>query len=111
VPRIVGREIRDAVRPVIGAAGPDAVDAWAIHPGGRSILDRVQAGLDLSDETMAPSREVLREYGNMSSATVLFILQRMLADDALRDGATIVGLGFGPGLTVETARLTRRAPA
>jgi len=111
VPRIVGREIRDAVRPTIGDTAPDAVDAWAIHPGGRSVLDRVQSGLGLSDDAMSASREVLRAHGNMSSATVMFILQRLLADDALADGATIVALGFGPGLTVETARLTRRTSA
>ena len=88
VPRIVGREIRGVVRTVLGGdAEPSSVDAWAVHPGGRSVLDRVQGGLDLADDAMDVSRSVLREYGNMSSATVLFILQRILADDSLADGA------------------------
>nr|WP_274635994.1 type III polyketide synthase [Microbacterium bovistercoris] len=122
VPRIVGREIRGVVRAALGGpAEPDdgrddaariaAVDAWAVHPGGRSILDRVQAGLGLTDAAMATSRAVLREFGNMSSATVLFILQRILADPALGDGARVVGLAFGPGLTVETAQFVRREAA
>ncbi len=112
VPRIIGREIASVVGPMLGRDATGAVsgiDAWAVHPGGRSVLDRVQSGLDLPDDAMLPSREVLREYGNMSSATILFILQRILADDSLADGATVAGLCFGPGLTVETARFTRVA--
>lgn len=109
VPRIVGREIRTAVESIARDGGAEAVDAWAVHPGGRSILDRVQAGLGLSDDAMAASRDVLRRYGNMSSATVLFILQAILADDALADGARVIGIGFGPGLTVESVRCTRRS--
>lgn len=113
VPRIIGREIAGVVDTVLGE-GVDPlgeVDMWAVHPGGRSVLDRVQGGLDLPDEAMAHSRAVLRDYGNMSSATILFILQRILADDSLDDGARVVGLCFGPGLTVETARFTRRVAA
>jgi predicted naringenin-chalcone synthase len=85
--------------------------AWAVHPGGRSILDRVQAGLELAPDALAASRAVLRDYGNMSSATVMFILREMLHDDALAGGATIAGLAFGPGLTVESALLTKRTVA
>jgi len=110
VPRIVGREIRGVVGTVLGGdTEPSTVDAWAVHPGGRSVLDRVQGGLDLADDAMDVSRSVLREFGNMSSATVLFILQRILGDDSLADGASVAGLCFGPGLTVEAARFTRRA--
>jgi predicted naringenin-chalcone synthase len=111
VPRIVGREIRAAVAGIAGADGIDAVDAWAVHPGGRSILDRVQTGLGLDDPAMTPSRSVLRDYGNMSSATVLFILQRILADSTLGDRARVLGIAFGPGLTVESAAFVRRAEA
>jgi predicted naringenin-chalcone synthase len=53
---------------------------------------------------------VLRTYGNMSSATLLFILRDQLADDAVADGRTVGALAFGPGLTVESARLTKRTP-
>lgn len=109
VPRIVGREIAGVVDEVYG--GPDAVDAWAVHPGGRSILDRVQGALGLGDSALADSREVLRTHGNMSSATLLFILERMLADDARPEGQRIAALAFGPGLTVEGARMTVRGAA
>ncbi|MEJ6490621.1 type III polyketide synthase [Leucobacter sp. USCH14] len=112
VPRIIGREIAAVVAPMlerddIGAVSE--IDAWAVHPGGRSVLDRVESGLDLDERSMQVSRDVLREFGNMSSATILFILQRILADDSLPDEAKVAGLCFGPGLTVETARFTRLA--
>lgn len=108
VPRIVGREIRGAVDAFLGDVRPDT---WAVHPGGRSVLDRVEAGLGLADDALATSRRVLRDYGNMSSATLLFILGSMLDDDAVSDGASVAALAFGPGLTVESALLIKRTPA
>ncbi len=109
VPRIVGREVRDALAPVLARAGQ--VDRWLVHPGGRSILDRFETALDLPEDALELSREVLRRYGNMSSATVLFILARMLEDPDLVDGSRAIGVAFGPGLTVESALLTARVPA
>jgi predicted naringenin-chalcone synthase len=105
VPRIIGREIRGAVDGFLDGEVPTA---WAVHPGGRSILDRVQSGLELAPDALTASRAVLRDYGNMSSATVMFILREMLHDDEIASGATIAGLAFGPGLTVESALLTKR---
>lgn len=80
-----------------------ADDVWAIHPGGRLILDSVQEACGLTDDQMAASREVLRRYGNLSSASILFILGDLLAD-APRTGGPRTGraVAFGPGLTVET---------
>lgn len=108
VPRIIGREIRGAVDRFIGDDSPP--DVWAVHPGGRSVLDRVESGLDLDPRALEASRAVLRDYGNMSSVTILFILRALLRDDAVGDGARIAGLAFGPGLTVESAMLTKRVP-
>ncbi|BAJ75548.1 predicted naringenin-chalcone synthase [Microbacterium testaceum StLB037] len=106
VPRIIGREIAAIAADVIGDLGE--IDAWAVHPGGRSILDRVEQALDMDAAALAPSREVLRAHGNMSSATLLFILRDLLADPARDDGDRVAALAFGPGLTVEAARLTLR---
>lgn len=111
VPRIVGREIAAVVTQMLAGVSPQKVDAWAVHPGGRSVLDRVQSGVGLSDAAMQSSRSILREFGSMSSATVLFILQRILHDTTLVDGAHIAALAFGPGLTVEAARFTVHRPA
>ncbi|NYE18345.1 type III polyketide synthase [Microbacterium immunditiarum] len=108
VPRIIGREIRGAVDRFLEGSPPP--DAWAVHPGGRSVLDRVESGLELDPASLATSRAVLRDYGNMSSATVLFILRELLHDEAVGEGARIAGLAFGPGLTVESALMTRRMP-
>lgn len=111
VPRIIEREISGVMRAALGsnATAASNIDGWAVHPGGRSVLDRVETGLELSDGALDHSRHVLRTHGNMSSATVLFILQRILDDTSLGENASVVGLGFGPGLTVEMARFTRRA--
>src|SRR5690606_4872855 len=96
VPQLIGENVFDALRPLYAPAPAlgDAFDAqtigeqvhhWAIHPGGRSILDRVQERLRLSDDQLRPAREVLRQYGNMSSATVLFVLRRILEQEDARD--------------------------
>ncbi len=80
----------------------DDIESWIIHPGGPRILDAVQEALQLSDADMEESRGVLRDYGNMSSPTVLFILERLRRQDAKRP---CVVLGFGPGLVAEAALL------
>jgi alpha-pyrone synthase len=80
----------------------DDIDLWAVHPGGRSILDAVERGLELAPDALAASREVLSGYGNMSSATVMFVLQRMMQQ--ARPGQRGCAMSFGPGLTAETMR-------
>jgi predicted naringenin-chalcone synthase len=80
----------------------DDIDLWAVHPGGRSILDAVERGLELPVHTLKASREVLSLFGNMSSATVMFVLQRMMQQ--ARSGQNGCAMSFGPGLTAETMR-------
>jgi alkylresorcinol/alkylpyrone synthase len=104
VPRIIGREIQEAVGGFLGADRPTT---WAVHPGGRSVLDRVESGLGLPGPALETSRAVLRDFGNMSSATILFILQRVLGG-GVAEGERVAALAFGPGLTVEAALLTAR---
>lgn len=103
VPRIIGREIREAVSGFLGEEEPPGI--WAVHPGGRSVLDRVETGLGLDAPALAASRSVLRDYGNMSSSTVLFILSRLLEDPEV--SGRIAALAFGPGLSVEFARMRK----
>jgi predicted naringenin-chalcone synthase len=78
------------------------INLWAVHPGGRSILDAVEKGLELPVEALAASREVLSCFGNMSSATVMFVLQRMMQQT--QPGQRGCAMSFGPGLTAETMR-------
>jgi predicted naringenin-chalcone synthase len=108
VPRIIGREIREAVS---GFVQDDDIDTWAVHPGGRSVLDKVESGLALDSHALDASRAVLRDYGNMSSATVLFILSDLLRSDACGDGERVAAIAFGPGLTVEASLLVKHIPA
>jgi predicted naringenin-chalcone synthase len=84
---------------------PDPPLLWAVHAGGRSILDAVQQGLGLEPDALRYSREVLRAYGNMSSATLMFVLARMVDDPDARGAG--IGMAFGPGLTVETFGFAR----
>ena len=79
------------------------VGSWAIHPGGPRIVSSVQESLGLADEVVAVSMEVLAQFGNMSSPTVLFILERLRRCGAARP---CVALGFGPGLVAEAMLLT-----
>jgi alkylresorcinol/alkylpyrone synthase len=85
------------------------VDGWAIHPGGRKIVDVVGEVLELSEEHLAPSYDVLRDVGNCSSATVLLVLERLLATREIRPGGTVVAMAFGPGLTLYVTLLRRSA--
>jgi predicted naringenin-chalcone synthase len=80
------------------------VDAWAVHAGGRSILDAVERALALPPAALRDSRAVLADYGNMSSATLMFALRGLLAHDGWSRG---VALAFGPGLAAEGFRFAR----
>lgn len=107
VPKILGAGIRDVMAPLLGGQGLQESDIvwWAVHPGGRAILDKVESGLGLRPEQVAVSREVLRRFGNMSSATVLFVLKDLLATPAAKTGDRVCAMAFGPGLTVESVVL------
>lgn len=104
VPDILGSNIRAALAPLFDAYGTssDAITHWGIHPGGRAILDKLQASLELSDEQLTPARTVLRDYGNMSSATVLFVLKEILQQPVKQHDEPVCAMAFGPGLTVES---------
>jgi predicted naringenin-chalcone synthase len=68
-------------------------------------LDALQSGLNLSDEDMLPSRTVLKNYGNMSSASILFVLKELLATRTIGKDEYVCAIAFGPGLTMEVAFL------
>lgn len=103
--RIAGALADERVR--AKALGPwrvDEVDSWAVHAGGRSILDSVEKGLGLAPAALAESRDVLARYGNMSSSTLMFVLADLLGRSDARRG---VALAFGPGLAAEGFRFSR----
>jgi len=83
---------------------PDEIDLWAVHAGGRTVLDAVEIALGLPPAALADSRAVLHDHGNMSSATVMFTLARMLTRGARGRG---MAMAFGPGMVAETFRFRR----
>jgi predicted naringenin-chalcone synthase len=107
VPKIIGANIEEAVAPLLQSAALDRSDisTWAVHPGGKAIVDKVATSLALAPRQVEPSRQVLRRFGNMSSATILFVLQEILRRDDVAAGENVCAMAFGPGLTVEMALL------
>lgn len=105
VPKILDENIEAAIEETLGNAGvgKEEVKAFAFHPGGKAILDKLKSRLKLKDEQLSPSYKVLQDYGNMSSPTVLFVLQQWL--NRLKQGDKVYSAAFGPGLTIESAFL------
>lgn len=108
IPDIIEANLGALLKPFFSAhRQPDSFGYWAIHPGGRAIVDKIQHSLELGDAAVKPSRDTLRDYGNMSSATFLFVMRNILdrlrhpEPDALLE-KPVIGMAFGPGLTVET---------
>jgi predicted naringenin-chalcone synthase len=105
VPRLVGGSIEGFIRDLLEPSGlslEEAADAavFAVHPGGPKIIDFVQDKLKLQDAQVRQSRDVLRKYGNMSSATLPHVWKEILEDESVPAGKPIISLAFGPGLTV-----------
>jgi alkylresorcinol/alkylpyrone synthase len=117
VPKVIEANIDDALEALCEADEELAyarscqdlagtVRHWAVHPGGRDILDRVEHQVGLDSERLNAAREVLRTCGNMSSATVLFVIRRILLDPSARSGERLIAMAFGPGLTMEGGVMT-----
>ncbi|MBC9179666.1 type III polyketide synthase [Pseudoroseomonas ludipueritiae] len=109
VPAGVAEGLRQGTEAVLRGAAPGEIDLWAIHPGGRSVLDAVEGALELPATALDVSRGVLRDHGNMSSATVLFVLRRMLEEAS--PGQRGCAMAFGPGMVAETMLFHTAAPA
>lgn len=112
---ILAPQIRDLAPPIIDRVLDELllrrklergdIRYWLLHPGGRKVIDRVQESLRLSDEDIAISRQILRNYGNMSSATVLFVLSELFQKGSARAGDRAVLLALGPGFAAEASLL------
>ena len=102
VPKAIGRSLKEVSGEVTAPLAPGEIDLWAVHPGGKTVLDAVEGGLELGKDALGASRDVLCRYGNMSSATVMFVLAEILR--SARRGQVGCAMSFGPGLTAETMR-------
>ena len=105
VPDRIAGALRPFVTELLAKGGFDVAEALrhavvAVHPGGPKIIDRVSEVLELRPAQVQASRDVLFDYGNMSSATLPHVWQRVLADDAVESGTLVLSLAFGPGLSV-----------
>lgn len=105
IPKLIGKFIPEQIEHLI--SGSQKHDLWAIHPGGKGIIDTLEELYELTQEQTQPSRSVLRNYGNMSSATILFVLNEMRQELISRDSgpANGIALAFGPGLTCEMIQI------
>jgi alpha-pyrone synthase len=106
VPRKIAAALARDPLGVLGGIAPDDVDVWAVHPGGRAVLDAVQNALGIAHDALGLSRDVLRSFGNMSSATIVFVLERVLEQARLARESAGCALAFGPGMICETMRFS-----
>jgi predicted naringenin-chalcone synthase len=104
VPSLIAKHLRPWLESWLSGQGltVEGVRSWAVHPGGPRILQAVEEAVPLPSEALTASRAVFAEFGNMSSPTLLFILERLRCENAPRP---CVALGFGPGLVAEAALL------
>jgi predicted naringenin-chalcone synthase len=103
VPAMIAQKIKPMLLNSLAAANytQEAVKHWAIHPGGKKIVTEIEQALSLTPQDVAISRSILNDYGNMSSVTILFVLERMLQQINTKD-ELVYALAFGPGLTIES---------
>ncbi|MGO4548768.1 type III polyketide synthase [Paenibacillus sp. 2TAB23] len=104
IPKLIGEHIPPEVELLCGDEEPEL---WAIHPGGKGIIDILQNKFELTDEQISHSLGVLRDYGNVSSATILFVLNAMRQHlhESGSEAVTGIALAFGPGLTAEMIKI------
>ena len=109
VPDVLATHVRPVVEQLLTRHGLAVSDVagWAIHPGGRKIVEVVGEVLGLAEEQLAPSYDVLRDVGNCSSATVLLVLEQLGRTVDVPVGGSVVAMAFGPGLTLYAALLRR----
>ncbi|NJD23183.1 MAG: type III polyketide synthase [Melioribacter sp.] len=107
LPKIILEQAVPELKKILDSLGikKEEIKHWALHPGGRAILDSLQKGLELTNEEMKPSRDVLKNFGNMSSASILFVLKEILQTEKIEHNGLCCAVAFGPGLTMEIALL------
>jgi predicted naringenin-chalcone synthase len=107
IPWVIGRHVDRPVGRLLARHGLTVsdVDHWILHSGGKKVIDAVVDALELPDDAVRHTRDILRTQGNVSSAAVLFALQRTLADGTAVPGDVGVMIAMGPGTSIETALL------
>ena len=106
VPAAINDSLPQLLGEITGGGTAAGISHWAVHPGGRAIIDAVRDGAGIDEAQLAPSRGVLRRFGNMSSASIMFVLADIMAAAPKGEGCP---MAFGPGLTVESMRFSAAA--
>lgn len=104
IPKLVKAGIKALIDKLLQNVGLNAneISLYAMHPGGKAILEAIEKALEISEEENKYAYSVLKNYGNMSSCTVLFVLEEILNDSKNQKGQNILSCAFGPGLTLES---------
>lgn len=100
VPEIIEQDLGKIMKPVLEQYKKEDF-LWAVHPGGKRILEKFEQSMEISKEDLKASYDVLKEYGNMSSCTILYVIKE-LWNKLHKTQKPLFSTGFGPGLTVET---------
>jgi predicted naringenin-chalcone synthase len=100
IPELIEEDFAPILNRALGGESHQEVSHWCVHPGGKRILEAIERSLSLQKEQLQASYDVLHDYGNMSSATILFVLKRMM--QRKEKMKKLAAAAFGPGLTVET---------
>ena len=110
LPEIICREVPEFIRDFLGEQGltPEYIGSWALHPGGDKMIAGLKRELSLSDMHLMQTRAVLKEFGNMSSPTVLFILERIMQEfPGAKNGEWCLACAYGAGLSMHACLLQR----
>ena len=104
IPELIGEDIEALTERAMKKQGlhKNDISDWCVHPGGKKILEAVEKSLSLRNHELAGSYRVLEDYGNMSSASILFVLKDLHLQIQQQENRTIFAMAFGPGLTLET---------
>tara|TARA_R110002124_G_scaffold44656_5_gene135920 strand:+ start:1168 stop:2259 length:1092 start_codon:yes stop_codon:yes gene_type:complete len=107
IPEIIEANLKEVIQPLFDNYNlkHSDIDFWALHPGGRAIIDKIESSLHLTEQQVAASRKILANYGNMSSVTVLFVLNELMKSSP-KVGSKVLPMAFGPGLTIESGLLS-----
>ncbi len=108
VPKLIKKHISEITTQLLAKTklAFNEITDFAVHPGGRKILEAAEFALNIPAEANKYAYETLQEFGNMSSATILFVLEKMLKNSPQKQGKHVMSFAFGPGLTVESMILT-----
>lgn len=113
IPDLIEQNIANSIAPLMQQTGVKQEDlgCWAVHPGGRAIVDKVVKAMHLDEKLVVSSRQILNDYGNMSSATIFFVLAHAMTNAHLYERPEVLAITFGPGLSVETGLMRIVKPA